>query len=930
MGRLCDGCDACGRYKKQDQEWWPVFRTDNWDGENRLDILVVTNGPELADYEAGHIGSHPAYNWVLDCLKQFPNSYLMRPALLCHAPTKPTAKQVLACATLEDANGVANYVRKYKPRVIFTLGDLATKAVLQSAMTLSDLMKLGIAYEPVLDTPVIIMESPRKHSQWTSPNDGGYDMRPTLQGCLQQLAMVLAGKIKKPEPPEYFLVEKPEELDEALKMQENWGMAVGFDTEAGIQPGVNIAEQSERVKFLTYTVSGRTMDTHEKQTIVVDCPEWSRKQQYFSLHQLLKRRIAIMTWAFIDINVVWWQCGYNMFAPGGVMGFHDLHLLSWAQNQLAYDNGLEAQASRLLGVPNWKHEQDELEARAMALITPKEGLVHDWRHRYEVDRMKFLDYQARDGVNTADLWFEHYSQDGFEPAPQFDLRSYRISRDAQESYSWLSRRGFPISKPALETYFETNHEKYEEFMGWLRAHPITMAALDKDINVKSPPQMSKLCRWLGVKTRQVTEKLREPKVDQDELERQSHSSVYEGVVKRNLPDGLTARQRATSDYFYAILQARIYSDKVSKNMGFDEYSYEQQDLVDNNGNPLALMHPFFKVGRLAGARGGDGGIDSGRISSVMHSVGNATKEKLLRKAFRARKGYKIVEVDLSAIEPRMFAYVAGERSWIEVFELQADPATRDDPANDLYRRDWATFQQQLGFSDFTAAMVSDEERQRSKILDLRLCYDSSPQGITRDSGIPLEETMAYATAFWRNKPAFQKFAWEVRKKILFGDGWLESVSGRRGRFVLYNRYVASADDYAKLSQMTLWELCAELGISEADAHTMRKGMNFLIQGPSGDIVTTALKHLLQEIDQRRIAHLIYPFNAVHDSIWAEVREDWEEEGIRMLARIMCDPARMWADGIHAPFPQTGRNVILCSAASGYNMGEMQKVKVPCD
>lgn len=923
-----EACKSCGRWDGVITYSMTPYSLPAHTSEP-LDVLVVGEYPSTQDDERGiPFQDDPHKDLIAGPLARTPWHVKFTTLARCAGP-KPSMPQLSACRELH----FDKLIKQQRPKVIWALGAQVAKSLLNSSLTMDKLKSLGVSqYE---DIPLLILEKPSQHSKYKSKVDGGKDLRPEYKKKFELTHKIIHGEFVSEEF-EYELITDPSraiELGEFLR--NDCYPAIGYDTEAGIQADTNVAEQSERVSYLTSGFSSLCRLDNKYYTYCVDHEDWDRSAVYKMLYACLKGKMPVATQAFFDFAMAWWQGGFNVFPA--VLGWQDIHLLGWAQNQTQARNGLETQLIDYLGWANYKGEMDEWKARLEKQYEPDEGslLRHvDYRHMKWDNVDKFRKYQAKDAFGTIRLWHERYQTQNPEalvPEEKFNLNGYRLSLSYIESLSYMSRHGIPINLHKLDAFREVSRKKVEHYQTWLDQHPITRAVLGDRVNVKSTDQMHKLFVACGLEARSKTEKTNKNQVNQDELMRQSDCTWDKsGAIVRGSRADLISRDRAIRDYFYGVLQCRIHRDKQSKTDSLrvfalpsrsKEYVYRA---LTPDGDQLHWLHPFYKIGRMEGGERGDGGVNTGRISSVWPSAGNIEQDNDLRDSFEAPSGWVVCEWDQSAIEPRVFAYLAGEERWQQVFILAADEATAKDPAADIYRLGWTDYQHTLGFSNYTPADVCKEtERPQAKILILRLCYDSSPHGITRDYGIPIALSTGFAEAFWAKNTKLQAFAYAARKDINYKRGWVQTCQGRRAQYPLYNSYRFDDDIHYNLP---LWKLQKECRISEADAEKFRAGMNSLIQGSAADITLTAVNDVCQHLAENKITWMI-PFETVHDNIACLVRETHIQEADRLVNSIMTDPVRIqdkWS--IKIPFPRTGPRIMRTGFKVGPSKGRLKEVR----
>lgn len=889
--------------------------------EDGLDLLVVTREPSKEDDKTGILFSDdPHNNLIVQVLNKTPWNWARASLVRCWAQHTTTPADIKLCHEefWEERKMLANL----RPKVILALGPDVAKTLLKSGFTLEKLKQMGVGYTQD-GIPVVVMDSPYVH--YRTPSEGGKDLRPVLNRSLEMIHRILSGKYERQPEAAYTLLKTLADCSQALEfLQNDCHPVLGFDTEVGLQPEVNFAEKSDRVRYLTTGLCKVERVTNNFHTFVVDHEEWHFQDVYRMLNAACKDAIPIATEGFFDYNLVWWQAGFDIYRR--CSNYHDLKLLSWAQNQTNTRNGLEDQCVDHLGWSGWKAAQEELKLKAFAVWKSKLGELEDcdWRHiKWEFPE-EFYQYQAKDALATATLFVNHWGDAEGIVRSKFVLNGYRISLEGLKTLSYMSRQGIPVNLSTLEAYRNNNERQSTMWQSWLDAHPITKRVLGDSVNPKSGKQMHKLFEALGLEARHKTPKTQEHQVSQEELLRQSHCEFRGDTLVKHDRSAMERVKAGIADYWHGMLQARLFRDRNSKTNAILNFAQKHtRSELTEEGVKLAWLHAFFRVGKIDSAfqNKGGGGVNTGRVSTTWPSISNLSKELEFRRCFEAPSGYVIAEWDQSAIEPRVFAYLAGEQSWIRVFEMQADPATSKLPEADIYRRGWTDYQHTQGKLHFLPSEVDKGIRDYAKVLILRLCYDSSPQGITDSDGIPLDITEPFALSFWEKYTALQEFAWRTRKRIIEQQGWLDSCSGRRGQYRLYNHY-RLLEEHSKLP---LWILARRLNMSKTDQEKLRAGMNSQIQGPSSDITLTAIIDILHHIFLHKINWLT-PINFVHDSMWALVKESKLEEADRIVNGIMTDPIRLQSWGINIPFPITGNRILRTSLKIGKTQKDMREIR----
>lgn len=222
------------------------------------------------------------------------------------------------------------------------------------------------------------------------------------------------------------------------------------------------------------------------------------------------------------------------------------------------------------------------------------------------------------------------------------------------------------------------------------------------------------------------------------------------------------------------------------------------------------------------------------------------KDKSIKKSFKARDGFKIVNADLGTAEV-----------WIAM-ALSGDPFLASAFASGL---DFHSYIAKGVFNiQVPVNQIKDKypgERQASKSITFGILYGASAYRIWLEITsfgltITLKQCEEMISNYFKNASVLK--AWlDGKEKTLRATGELLYAQGRI-------RYIPEVFN-TKVSEVE---------------HAVRSGLNTLFQGPASDIMLMGSTDLVKEyllpnnyIDDR----IICPFTIVHDSLASEVRND---------------------------------------------------------
>ena len=242
------------------------------------------------------------------------------------------------------------------------------------------------------------------------------------------------------------------------------------------------------------------------------------------------------------------------------------------------------------------------------------------------------------------------------------------------------------------------------------------------------------------------------------------------------------------------------------------------------------------------------GTTSGRLSSSGNlNYQNIPRDnKDIKKLFKARDGYKIVQCDLGTAEVYYAAVLSNDSFLQQAF---------------IDKLDFHSYVAKQMFN--LSCEVSDikkyypNERQYAKAITFGIMYQAGPakiaETVNKDAAAGEEITKAQSSQFinkyFREAKSLKRFIDDSNKQIE-NHAFIYSHFGRKRRLPESkspNKGVAS--------------------------HAVRSGVNFLVQSVASDINLLGVIDLIDWIQDNGYADDILTFTVVHDSIVSEVRED---------------------------------------------------------
>lgn len=279
---------------------------------------------------------------------------------------------------------------------------------------------------------------------------------------------------------------------------------------------------------------------------------------------------------------------------------------------------------------------------------------------------------------------------------------------------------------------------------------------------------------------------------------------------------------------------------------------------------------------------------SGRLSSSgkLNMQQLPRDNPIVKGCIKASEGHKIVAMDLTTAEVYVAAKLAEDKALMEVFSSGGNFHST------IAKRVFA-----LPCDPQKVAELYPTQRQAAKAVTFGIMYGAGPKKIseqvTKDSGKYFSEFQAkqvideYFSAFHRLKKWI-----ENNERLIAKNGFVYSFFGRKRR--LPN--IMSDDP----------------GIR---SHTIRSGLNFLVQSPASDINLLGAIDMQNYIQSNKMKSRI--FALVHDSILAEVPENEVEDYSNNLQRFV-----QLDRGITIPGALVGCDF---EVGEDYSMGKFEKI-----
>ena len=257
------------------------------------------------------------------------------------------------------------------------------------------------------------------------------------------------------------------------------------------------------------------------------------------------------------------------------------------------------------------------------------------------------------------------------------------------------------------------------------------------------------------------------------------------------------------------------------------------------------------------------GAKTGRFSSSdtvskINLQNIPSKEKRIRKIFKARDGYKLVGGDFSQIEPRVLAFLSGDESMINAYKEGKDLyAIMGSQVYQLPYEDCREF-----YPDGTVNADGKHRRTTMKSVLLGIMYERGATAIGEQFNKSAEWAQQLIDNFYKSFPKINQYRLKI-ENMAETYGYVTTITGRKRR--LPDMQLEDKDDYRY-----------------QEAH--RQSLNSVIQGSSADIMKLSMIAIYNDPRYKALdCHMII---TVHDELIMEVPEDHIKEGADLLVGTM--------------------------------------------
>jgi DNA polymerase I-like protein with 3'-5' exonuclease and polymerase domains len=551
--------------------------------------------------------------------------------------------------------------------------------------------------------------------------------------------------------------------------------------------------ETTSVSPFTGTILGVALSTRPHQGIYVSAEIVQKHKNWF--YNLFKSKKVIFHNAKFDMGFMAHEYGFEF------PDFEDTMLLHYCLEESVGTHGLKPLAMRFTDLGDYERDLDEYKKT--------------WARKNKVKLEDFnygmlpSDILAPYACKDADATFQLFSK--FMPlvdkSPEFTKLYRNILIPATYALRKLEKNGGPVNRAQVEWLAEQYEIDVEECLAEI-ANSEAVARFErihgKIFNPNSTAQLRELFfNILNIKPTKKTE-TGAWSVDKEVLKEINHP-LAEAILD------LREKSKMAGTYISNIRRGIDYDDRLRS--GFN-------------------IH----------------GTTSGRLSSsgTLNYQNIPRDNKDIKKLFRARPGYKIVQCDLGTAEVYYAAVLSADKFLQQAFIDKLD--FHSYVAKQMFN---------LPCEVHEVKKLYPNERQYAKAITFGIMYQAGPakiaETVNKDAKageeISVSQAKQFINKYFNEAKALKRFI-DASNTQIENYAYIYAFFGRKRRLP---EAKAPSPGVAK--------------------HAIRSGVNFLVQSVASDINVLGLIDLIAWVESSGYDDVIKPFTVVHDSIVSEVRED---------------------------------------------------------
>ena len=255
-------------------------------------------------------------------------------------------------------------------------------------------------------------------------------------------------------------------------------------------------------------------------------------------------------------------------------------------------------------------------------------------------------------------------------------------------------------------------------------------------------------------------------------------------------------------------------------------------------------------------------------------------DKRIKKGFIAPPGYKIVNADFAALEPRIFSWVSGDAGLKMVWQKGLDLYSQI--AIDVFGLEGVSADPNA--KNFLKK-VDPDARQKTKVFTLAVPYGANAWRVAALMGIPVEDAQEIVDNYLDSYPELKKYMADQERSAM-RRGMVRTEFGRvrhlQGCRELYKKYGTRVMDKRAMKARLGDDLGNEMYYKFRNY--LNNSKNFPIQATAAHVCNAALIKLARLFKKNKIDGWIAL--QVHDEITCIVREDQAEFAAELLKDSM--------------------------------------------
>lgn len=505
------------------------------------------------------------------------------------------------------------------------------------------------------------------------------------------------------------------------------------------------------------------------------------------LHEIFRNKHCVLHNAKFDIGFLKFEYGFDF------PSFDDTMLLHYCLEEAVGTHGLKPLALRFTDLGDYERELDDYKK---TFARKNKIKLEDFNYG-----MLPVDILGPYACRDADATFQLYEK--FKPLvannQRFNKLYTEILQPAIRAMMTLENNGGPIDVEALEALDESYAIDIEECQNEIFLHDAVQRferIYEKTFNPNSTMQLRDL--FFSILKLKPTKKTATGawSVDKEVLQDLEHP-LAEAVLD------LREKNKLRGTYIANILKG-IDKDK--------------------------RLRSGFNIQ----------GTTSGRLSSsgVLNYQNIPRDNKDIKKMFKARPGFTIVQGDLGTAEVYYAAALSGDRFLQKAFIDKLD--FHSYIAKQIFN---------LPCEINEVKTVFPEKRQHAKAITFGIMYQAGPAKVAETAEVQIAEARMFINKYFKEARDLKRFI-DNSNIFIENNSYIYSFFGRKRR---------------------LPESRSEnKGVAK---HAIRSGVNFLVQSVASDINLFGVIELIKWIEEENIGNQIIPFTVVHDSIVSEVKNE---------------------------------------------------------